>query len=200
MPPPRRHRRPPSPRVQRIRTALRALAWLAVAAGVEPCRAADVDLLSAGIRLRVGEKKVLGQQQPVSFHAFDVTTMVQLPWWMPLSADWRVEPRVMLSAGMLRGGDETALLVSAVPVVAFDWRDGRFTVDLGGGLALLSRHRYAEQDYGGPLQFALTFGITVPVYRRITLGYRFMHYSDAGAYGHGSIGADFHMHEMGYRF
>lgn len=182
-----------------MRGLARALATLVAVLGL-PGHAADFEWLSAGVRLRVGEQKVLGQQQPVSFNAVDATAMLRTPWNVSLSSAWVAEARLMASAGVLRGADKTALLVSAVPVIAFDWRDGRFTVDLGGGLALLSRHRYAEQDYGGPLQFALTFGVAVPVFERITLGYRFMHYSDAGAYGHGSIGADFHMVEFGYRF
>lgn len=172
---------------------------LAIAA-VGSSHAADVELLSAGLRLRVGEQKVLGQQQPVSFNAFDITGMVRLPLQQPLGLGWVAEMRLMASAGVLRGADKTALLLSAVPVLAFDWGDGAFSLDLGGGLALLSRYRYAEQNYGGPLQFALTFGVSVPVYRRIAVGYRFMHYSDAGAYGNGTIGADFHMIELGYRF
>jgi hypothetical protein len=65
---------------------------------------------------------------------------------------------------------------------------------------LLSAHRFGRQDYGGPFQFALTFGVTVPLYGRLDAGYRFLHYSDAGIYGGHTIGADFHMIELGYRF
>lgn len=68
------------------------------------------------------------------------------------------------------------------------------------GLALPSEHRYAQQDYGGPLQGVLTWGVTLPLLRPFGLGYRFVHYSDAGAYGPGTIGADFHMIELTHRF
>ena len=53
---------------------------------------------------------------------------------------------------------------------------------------------------GGPVQAALTLGVSVPVYERFAVGYRFMHYSDGGAYGSDTIGADFHMLELSYRF
>jgi hypothetical protein len=56
------------------------------------------------------------------------------------------------------------------------------------------------QDFGGPLQFALTLGIEVPLYGHAAAGYRFMHYSDAGFYAPGTIGADMHMVELLYRF
>jgi hypothetical protein len=91
-------------------------------------------------------------------------------------------------------------VVSGVPLLAFGSRDGRFSADLGGGLALISERQFAQQDFGGHLQFALTFGFAVPLYRQVGVGYRFMHYSDAGAYGTDTIGADFHMVELTYRF
>ena len=165
-----------------------------------PSHAFDVDLLSVGVRVRVGEQKVLGQQQPVSFHAYDVTATFRLPWQQALSSQWLLGTRLLTSAGVLRGGDKSAGVVSLIPLLALHRQDGRFTLDLGAGLGLLGRHRYAEQDFGGPLQAALTLGVAVPLYERIAVGYRFVHYSDGGAYGHHTIGADFHMVELIYRF
>ena len=85
-------------------------------------------------------------------------------------------------------------------VIAFGRQDGRFTLDLGAGFALLSKPAYTRQDFGGALQFALTLGLSVPLYERIGVGYRFQHYSDGGAYGHEKTGVDFHMIELTYRF
>ncbi|HSW23938.1 MAG TPA: acyloxyacyl hydrolase, partial [Burkholderiaceae bacterium] len=101
----------------------------------------------------------------------------------------------------LRGEtDQTGLVVSAIPVLAFARQDGRFTLDFGAGLALLGKSAYARQDFGGALQFALTLGFSVPLYKQMGVGYRFMHYSDGGAYGSEPTGADFHMIELIYRF
>ncbi|XKE46946.1 acyloxyacyl hydrolase [Halomonas organivorans] len=69
----------------------------------------------------------------------------------------------------------------------------------GAGAALFSRHRFGEQDFGGPFQFALTLGVGVPLYRHLGLGYRFLHYSDAGVNGSDTTGVDFHMIEFSYR-
>jgi hypothetical protein len=182
------------------RVASLALVFLAPVFATAPSRAFEVDLLSVGVRVRVGEQKVLGVQQPVSFRAYDTTATIRLPWQEPLSSHWLLGTRLLTSAGVLRGADKTAWLLSLIPLLALDMQDGRFTLDLGAGLALFGRHRYAEQDFGGPLQVALTLGVAVPLYERIAVGYRFMHYSDGGAYGRGSIGADFHMVELSYRF
>jgi len=111
-----------------------------------------------------------------------------------------VGTRLLTSTGYLEGGGSSALVVSVIPVVAFGTRDGRFTVDLGAGLTVLSQSKFADQDFGGPLRGALTFGVSIPLYRRFGLGYRFMHYSDWGAYGPHTIGADLHMVELIYRF
>jgi hypothetical protein len=165
-----------------------------------PTAAAGLDLLNAGIRARVGEKRVLGQVAPESFNAYDLVATFRLPWQRYQPSGWGLGTRVITSAGVMQGAGKTALVVSAIPALAFGSQDGRFTLDLGAGLALISEHRFADQDFGGVLQAALTLGVTVPLYRRIGVGYRFQHYSDAGAYGSRTIGADFHMLEFTYRF
>jgi hypothetical protein len=189
-----------------IRGRCADIAWLAPVPFVIgallpwPSHALDIQLQSIGVRARVGETRVLGKEQLESFHEYDLTTTVRLPWDARFRSGWGVGTRLLASAGALEGADKVALVVSAVPLLAFGTRDGRFNLDMGVGLALLSKHRYAQQDYGGPLQAALTLGFDVPLYRHAEVGYRFMHYSDAGAYGSDSIGADFHMVELLYRF
>ena len=165
-----------------------------------PSHAADLELLSVGVRARVGEKNVLGKEQPESFREYDVVVSIQLPWKGQSPPGWGVDARLLTSVGVLQGAGKTALVASVIPVFALGRQDGLLTVDLGTGLALLSEHRYAQQDYGGHLQFALTFGVSVPLYQRVGLGYRYLHYSDAGAYGPYTIGADFHMIELIYHF
>jgi hypothetical protein len=107
---------------------------------------------------------------------------------------------MLASAGAMRGADKTALVLSLIPALAIASPAERFTLDAGIGFALLSEHRFAQQDFGGPLQAALTLGATVGLHERVAVGYRFMHYSDAGAWGNGTIGADFHMIELSWRF
>jgi hypothetical protein len=165
-----------------------------------PALAWDLELLSVGVRARVGEKRVLGKEQLESFREYDVVAALRLPWQRYSPSGWGAGTRLLASAGILQGADKTGLVVSGVPVLALGSRDGRFMLDMGAGLALVSEHQFAQQDFGGPLQFALTFGAGMPLYRRIGVGYRFLHYSDAGLYGPDTIGADFHMVELTHRF
>jgi hypothetical protein len=165
-----------------------------------PSRAADYELLSVGVRARVGEKRVLGVQHPESFRAYDVMATIRLPWETTLPMQLNLGTRLLASIGALHGADKTALVLSLIPALAIGTPRGGFTLDAGIGLAALSEHRYAQQDFGGPLQAALTLGATVGLHERVAVGYRFMHYSDAGAWGKGTTGADFHMIELSWRF
>ncbi len=157
-------------------------------------------LLNLSMRARVLGATVLGEQQPEEFQEYDVAANFGLPWERYSTTNWGMGTRLMASAGIMRGGGETALVVSLIPELTLGSEDGRFTLDLGAGGALISRHRFGTQNYGGPFQFALTVGIGVPLYKKLGLGYRFLHYSDAGVNGSDTIGADFHMIEFSYRF
>lgn len=178
----------------------RALAVLVGVAIAVPAHAEDPPLASVGVRARVGGQRVLGAEQPQAFHEIDVFGSWRLPWQRYSVTGWGFGTRLMASAGIMEGADEYALVLSVLPLATYGSRDGRFVFDVGAGVAILSKHQFKNQDYGGSLQGALTAGVTVPLYKRVGLAYRFMHYSDAGAYGDYTIGADFHMIEVIYRF
>lgn len=128
--------------------------------------AEDLRLLSVGMRARVTESTVLGKAQPESFQEYDAVLNMGLPWERYSLSGWGVGTRLMGSAGVLRGAGETALVASLIPMLAFGSQNGRFTLDMGAGGALLSRDRFGTQDYGGPFQFALTLGAGFPLYQR----------------------------------
>lgn len=160
----------------------------------------DFRLLSLSLRGRVSGATVLGEQQPEEFQEYDLAANFGLPWQRYSESGWGVGTRLMASVGVIHGGGETGLVGSLIPGIAFGSEDERFFLDMGAGFALLSRHKYGTQDFGGPFQFALTIGAGFPLYKKLGLGYRFLHYSDAGVNGGDTIGADFHMIEFSYRF
>ena len=160
----------------------------------------EMGLMSLSFRARFSGATTLGEQQPEEFEEYDLAANFGLPWQRYSLSGWGVGTRLMASAGIMRNGGETGLVVSLIPGVALGSEDGRFFLDMGAGVALLSRYRFNLQDYGGPFQFALTAGAGLPIYKRLGLGYRFLHYSDAGVNGPDTIGADFHMIEFRYLF
>ena len=159
-----------------------------------PVYAADFELLSVSALIKVGEKRVLGKVQPESFREYDVMAAFRMPTNLGL------DTRLLVTAGAIRGAGKTAAVAAAIPAFAITTQDGRFAIDTGLGLALISEYRFGRQDYGGPLQFALTLGGNAQLFEHFGLGYRFLHYSDAGLYGPGSTGADSHMVELIYRY
>ncbi|MFP4262216.1 MAG: acyloxyacyl hydrolase [Halomonas sp.] len=165
-----------------------------------PSYSEDLRLQSLSMRARLSEKTLLGEEAPEDFEEYDVSANVGLPWKSYSTSGWGMGTRLMGSAGILRGAGRSALVVSLIPELTLGSEDGRFTLDLGAGGALFDRHRFGTQDYGGPFQFALTLGVGVPLYKSLGIGYRFLHYSDAGVNGSDTTGADFHMIELGYRF
>jgi Lipid A 3-O-deacylase (PagL) len=166
-----------------------------------PSQAEDVhSLVSIGVRARIGGERVLGEEQPEAFREYDVVASIRLPWERYYPSGWGVGTRLLASAGLLQGAEDKAFVFSLIPVLAVGSQDGRFVLDFGVGGAWLSRHTFEKQDYGGHFQFALTAGIGVPLYGQFGVGYRFLHYSDAGIHGKNTIGADFHMVEFVYRF
>jgi hypothetical protein len=65
---------------------------------------------------------------------------------------------------------------------------------------LFSRYKFGAQDFGGPAQIVGTIGLGLNLIADLYTGYRFQHFSDAGAYGPTSLGVDIHMFELNYRF
>ncbi|MBW7469687.1 acyloxyacyl hydrolase [Marinobacter sp. M216] len=165
-----------------------------------PSYSADLELDSLSVRARVSEKTMLGEEATEDFKEYDVSANFHLPWNNYSKSGWGIGSRIMASGGLLRGSGKNALVVSLIPELTLGSKGGRFVLDLGVGGALFSRWRFGTQDYGGPFQFALTSGVAIPLYRNLGLGYRFLHYSDAGVNGPDTTGADFHMIEFSYRF
>lgn len=173
---------------------------LACLVATSPSVADDLELQSLSLRARLSEKTLLGDEAPEDFEEYDLSANIALPWERYATSGWGVGTRLMASAGGLRGAGDSALVVSVIPELTLGSEDGRFLLDLGAGGALFSRHRFGAQDFGGPFQFALTLGIGIPIYRHLGVGYRFLHYSDAGVNGSDTTGADFHMIEFRYRY
>jgi hypothetical protein len=113
---------------------------------------------------------------------------------------WGVGTRVLTTAGVLKAAGETAFIGTFVPGIAFGPKDGRLSLEVGGGIALLSEYKFGNQNLGGPFQFVWDIGVRGGVMRNIGAGYWFQHLSDATIYGSQSRGFDLHMVELSYRY
>ena len=164
--------------------------------------AGDVALLSIGPRVGFGEKiPFMGKEQKYYFHLYDIAAVIKLPWSWPINESaWSLETRLIASAGLLTGGDESGLMMTAVPALALSGWKGLVILDTGVGAAFFGNHKFGIQDFGGPVQIVATSGIRVSPIPHAYTGFRVQHFSDAGLYGPSSLGVDMYIAELGYRF
>ena len=175
--------------------------WLSTAI-CTPSLAGEMALLSIGPRIGFGEKiPLMGKEQQYYFHLTDVAAVIKLPWSRQLGeSTWSLETRLIASAGLLTGADESGLMMTAVPDLALNGWGGLVTFDGGVGAGFFSNHKFGMQDFGGPVQIVATMGVRVNPFSHAYTGFRIQHFSDAGLYGPSSLGVDMYIVELGYQF
>jgi hypothetical protein len=75
--------------------------------------AVALELLNVGVRVRFDDKTVLGEKQPEVFREYDVFANFQLPWQHRYASGWGWSLRLLASAGIMQGMEETG---SSLPV------------------------------------------------------------------------------------
>lgn len=167
-----------------------------------PClsQAEEIRLSSIGIRGGVSGSSPIGKLETQYFQEYEVMANWSMPWEWHSASGWGVGTRLMGSVGALTASGDTSFISTVVPGVVFGKKDGWLSLEVGGGGALLSQHRFAHQGAGGSFQLVWDVAVRAKVYRGIGVGYWFHHISDAGMYGRDAHGADFHMIEVSYRF
>jgi hypothetical protein len=181
-------------------TVLMSLAFTALVC--TPGLAEDSTLITVGPRLGFsGKTPLLGRQQKYSFNLYDIAALWRLPWQWPVGdTDWKLETRLMTSAGALEGAGETGLMATLVPDLALSGWHGLVSLDVGAGAGFFSKYKFGAQDFGGPVQIVATTGITFNPLAHAYAGFRLQHFSDARVYGPSALGVDMYLVEFGYRF
>ncbi len=166
-----------------------------------PSLAGEIALLSIGPRVGFSRTPLLGKTETESFRMADVAAVFTLPWSWPLGGSaWSLETRLTASAGLLEAAGDSGLIMTVVPDLALSGWKGLVTFDAGVGAGFFSRHKFGEQDFGGPVQFIATMGVRVNPFSHAYTGFRVQHFSDANLYGPSSLGVDLYIVELGYRF
>lgn len=163
--------------------------------------AGEVRLESLAVRGGFSGSSVIGEEQQTDFNQVDLALAARLPWEWNVGTGWIIKTRLLTSAGVLRGSQETNGVFTLVPLdVIFGRKDGLLSIDMGVGVALLTDYKFGEQNFGGPFQFVWTWGATSRFAGPFGAGYHFQHYSDATIYGSESRGVDLHLFEIIYWF
>jgi len=175
-----------------------ALLCLLAAAGAS--RAQELRFESAGARFGFP-----ANESSRGFLEADAFVNWNLPWAWDLGRDWRLASRLELSAGWLGSNKRNGILGTIVPALALS--HGRFPLGLeaGSGPTLLTRTKFGtgneveSKDFGLPFQFTSHIGLYGDVTKRLRLGYRFQHMSNAGL-GSPNPGLTLHVFYASYLF
>lgn len=138
----------------------------------------------------------------VQAEAFASWTLPQrLPWHLESSSGWYTQVRIDLTSGWLHGRvqREEGWVGTLGPGINIGKRGFPLALDLGSSPTGLSRSRFGTTDFGVQFQFTTHVGITCDLGRRLVLGYRAQHMSNAHISGH-NPGLDLHAFSLGWRF
>lgn len=133
------------------------------------------------------------------FQQYDGFATWNLPWSWNLASAGSLTAYIEANAGLLKGGGESALVGSIGPGIYFASLQDKISIYLGVNPTVISKHRFGDENLGGPLQFTSHIGIDFNFNRHFAIGYRFQHMSNFVLYDP-NPGLNLHMIELGYRF
>ena len=179
-----------------------ALIVVCTTSAYAPSLAEEPTLITVGPRIGFsGKTPLLGRQQKYDFELFDVAAVFRLPWQSSLGdSGWKLETRLITSAGALIGGGDTGLMATLVPDLALSGWKGIVSIDVGVGAGFFPKYKFGAQNFGGPVQIVATTGITFNPFAHAYAGFRLQHFSDARVYGPSALGVDMYLVEFGYKF
>jgi lipid A 3-O-deacylase len=152
---------------------------LAVAAGflARTALGQGVTFESAGVRYG------FSTDDPSWYHQSEAFVDWNLPWKWDLGKDWTLQTRLDVSGGTLWHDNAKAAVATAGPVLA--WGNAHFPVWMEGGSSptFLSRYTFGPnadpRDFGCDFQFTSHIGIYWDIVKKVRVGYRFQHMSNA---------------------
>ena len=175
-----------------IRVARLGVLCLCLGAGLS--RGEDFRLESVGARGGFS-----GEETSRDFYQAEVFGNWKLPWSLDLGKEWRIDPRLDLTAGWLTDDGKHAALGSLGPSLVLKRERLPLSLDVGASPTLISRHHFPEQNLGRTLQFTTHAGLEWRFAEHWSLGYRFQHMSNGGLSKH-NPGLNMHLFGLAYQF
>lgn len=127
------------------------------------------------IGLRVG----IDAENRVNVKSYELITTLNSPWSWTLNDQFAIDLGFEFGLGALVGEAETGFLAHAGPAIEVAWGERPITLVLSSGPVLLSEHEFDSLDLGGTFQFMSAVGFDFEVAEHWTLGYRYLHISNA---------------------
>ncbi len=134
------------------------------------------------------------------FQQYDVVAIVGFPGSWEWPRGWEVQYRWYGSAGVLKAAGDKGFIASLGPGLGITKWDWNLTFEIGTGAVFVGDETFGDQDFGGPVQILGHGGLSYHFPQKITVGWRFQHFSDATIYGTNNRGVDLHFLELRYGF
>lgn len=179
--------------MSRTVSLIAAASFAIMAAQPNAARADDAGWKSVGARVSLS-----ATPNGTFYHQYEVSTVYQLSWNWRNGAGWGVGSQVEGTAGVLRGQQTNAFIGSIGPDLTFGKAGGALEVAGGVNIALLSTPKFGKESFEGDAQFISHIGLNCRFIKRLGVGYRFQHMSNAGMYGGFNPGLNVHMVVLDY--
>ena len=170
------------------------LMLLMITVSVQPAFGGDIDWRSIGLRGGADDNR-----NDEDFHQYESFVAWSLPWGRHWDSGWTLGTYLEANAGLLRGGEQSAFVGSIGPGICFTVLKEIIDISMGINPTIISRHKFGDENLGGPIEFTSHIGINFNLGRHFTIGYRLQHMSNGVLYKH-NPGLNMHMLEAGYRF
>ena len=148
------------------------------------------------VGVRVGFSDSRNEEE---FNQYDGFATYNLPWVFNIKNGWQLDTYIEMNAGILEGGGDAGIVVSAGPGLYLSSPRKRLLLNAGVNPTLVSETNYGREDIGGPFQFTLCIGLSWIFYRGLSVDYRLQHMSNAGIYDE-NPGINQHMFGISYNF
>jgi lipid A 3-O-deacylase len=170
------------------------LVFVFINLATQPLSGNEIAWRSIGLRGGVNDNR--GDED---FKQCEGFTTWSLPWtWHP-SLNWTIGTYLEANAGLMRGGGQSAFVGSIGPGIDFTGFNEKIQISLGINPTIISKHRFGDENLGGPVEFTSHIGVGLNFTPHFTVGYRLQHMSNGVLYEH-NPGLNMHMIEVGYRF
>ena len=149
---------------------------------------------SIGVRAGIDDNR-----NDENFKQYEGFATWSLPWSRQWDSGWAIGTYFEANAGMLRGGGESAFVGSVGPGIYITGFKEKVEISMGINPSIISKHKFGDENLGGPVQVTSHIGLNLNFARYFTIGYHLQHMSNVVFYDH-NPGLNMHMIEVGYRF
>ncbi len=170
-------------------------AWVGFFVSILGLQANEPVLDSAGLRTGLSTHRPCDR-----FYQTELYGVRHLPWTAELTPRWTLQPRLEMTAGVMRGRDETGWIGSLGPGMALTRKDQPFSLVAGCRPTLMDRQTFGNKPLGSTIQFTSHIGGAVKLSPRLEMDVRFQHMSNAGINADHNPGLNHFMFSMGYLF